>query len=70
MKQFLQKPFKYSLTKNILLILGILVAGYLLITLSLKIITRHGQEYEVPDFSGMSLTEAARAAEDLDLRLP
>lgn len=69
MKQFLQKPFKYSLTKNILLILGILVAGYLLITLSLKIITRHGQEYEVPDFSGMSLTEAAGAAEDLDLRL-
>ena len=31
MKKFLQKPFKYSLTKNILLILAILAAGYIII---------------------------------------
>ena len=35
MKKFLQKPFKYSLTKNILLIIGILVVGYVIINLFL-----------------------------------
>ena len=69
MKKFLQKPFKVSLTKNILLILGILVVGYIIVTLSLKIITRHGKEFAVPDLSGMSLTEAAATAEKYHLRL-
>lgn len=69
MKQFLQKPFKYSLTKNILLILGILLAGYLIISLLLKIITRHNQELSVPDMTGMSLTEAAAVAAEAELRL-
>ena len=69
MKKIFQKPFKVSLTKNILLILAILVVGYFIINLSLKLITRHGQEFEVPDFYGMTLDEAAKAAESLDLRL-
>lgn len=69
MKQFLQKPFKYSLTKNILLILGILLAGYLIISLLLKIITRHNQELSVPDMTGMNLAEASAVAAEADLRL-
>lgn len=69
MKQFLQKPFKYSLTKNILLILGILVLGYLIIILFLRIITRHNQELTVPDMTGMSMAEAAAVAAEAELRL-
>ena len=69
MKKFLQKPFKYSLTKNILLILAILAAGYIIINLSLRLITRHNQELTVPDLTGMSLAQAAAVAEEADLRL-
>lgn len=69
MKQFLQKPFKYSLTKNILLIIGILVVGYVIINLFLRIITRHNQELTVPDMTGMNLAEASAVAAEADLRL-
>ena len=69
MKKFLQKPFKYSLTKNILLIIGILVVGYVFINLFLRIITRHNQELTVPDMTGMNLAEASAVAAEADLRL-
>ena len=69
MKKFLQKPFKYSLTKNILLILAILAVGYIIINLSLRLITRHNQELTVPDLTGMSLAQAVAVAEEADLRL-
>lgn len=69
MKKFLQKPFKYSLTKNILLIIGILVVGYVIINLFLRIITRHNQELTVPDMTGMNLAEASAVAAEADLRL-
>lgn len=35
----------------------------------LKIVTRHNQELEVPDFSGMTITEAVKVAKDKNLRL-
>ena len=69
MKKILQKPFKYSLTKNILLIIGILVVGYVIINLFLRIITRHNQELTVPDMTGMNLAEASAVAAEADLRL-
>lgn len=69
MKKFLQKPFKYSLTKNILLIIGILAVGYVIVNLSLRIITRHNQELTVPDMTGMNLAEASAVAAEADLRL-
>lgn len=69
MKKIFKKPFKSSLTQNILLILGILVLGYIIIIVFLRVITRHGQEFEVPDLYGMTLAEAAKATESLDLRL-
>ncbi len=69
MKKIFRKPFRASFTKNILLILGILVAGYLVIVLSLKAVTRHNQELTVPDFSGMSLEEAGVLAEAEGLRI-
>ena len=69
MKKIFKKPFKYSLTKNILLIIGILVVGYVIINLFLRIITRHNQELTVPDMTGMNLAEAAAVAAEADLRL-
>ena len=69
MKKIFKKPFKESLTQNILLILAILLVGYLIVNLSLRIVTRHNQELTVPDFYGMSLAEAAAAADDAKLRL-
>ena len=57
------------MTQNILLILAILLVGYLIVNLSLRIVTRHNQELTVPDFYGMSLAEAAAAADDAKLRL-
>lgn len=69
MKKILKRRFRLSLTKNILLILAILAVGYLIINLSLRIITRHNQELTVPDFSGMGLDEAAALAEASYLRI-
>ena len=69
MKKIFRKPFRVSFTKNILLILGILVAGYLVVILSLKAVTRHNQELTVPDFSGMSLEEAGALAGAEGLRI-
>lgn len=69
MKRFFKKPFRESLTQNILLIICILVAGYIIVTVSLKGITRHGQEFAVPDFYGMSVAEANEAASGMSLRL-
>ena len=69
MKKIFKKPFKESLTQNILLILAILLVGYLIVNLSLRIVTRHNQELTVPDFYGMSLAEAAAATDDAKLRL-
>lgn len=69
MKKIFKKPFKESLTQNILLIIGILAAGYIIITLSLRGITRHGKEFNVPDFYGMSVAEANEAASGMSLRL-
>ncbi len=68
-KKNAKKPFKNSLTKNALLILGIIIVGYIIIVASLRFITRHNRDLEVPDFSGMKLEEAASVAEALDLRL-
>ena len=69
MKKFFKKPFRVSLTKNILLIIGIIVAGYVAVVLSLQAVTRHNKELTVPDFSGMSLEEAGILAEAEGLRL-
>ena len=68
MKKIFKKPFKESLTQNILLILAILLVGYLIVNLSLRIVTRHNQELTVPDLTGMSLAQAAAVAEEADLR--
>ncbi len=64
-----RKPFKQSLTRNILLIVAIVIAGYAIIVGGLRFITRHNQELSVPDFSGLTVEEAKLVADYLELRL-
>ncbi len=64
-----KKPFKQSLTKNILLIAAIIIAGYAVIVGALRFITRHNRELAVPDFSGLTVDEAKVLADELELRL-
>jgi len=48
---------------------GILLALLIGVMILLKIITRHNSEFEVPDFSGLSLLDAQEVANDSHLRL-
>lgn len=64
-----QKPFKTSFTKNILLIILILAVGYFAVTLYLHIVTRHDKVLQVPDMTGLTLTEAQAVAAEHELRL-
>ena len=59
MKKFLLKPFKYSLTKNIPLIIGILVVGYVILNLFLRIITRPNQDLTSTDLHDMNIAEVS-----------
>lgn len=68
-KKIFQKPFKVSLTKNLLLIIAILIVGYAFVTIFLNKVTRHNQELTVPDFSGMTVAEAGAIAKEAELRI-
>ncbi|HIZ87804.1 MAG TPA: PASTA domain-containing protein [Candidatus Coprenecus pullistercoris] len=69
MKKIFKKPFRLSFTQNLLLIIGILAIGFLVVNISLRIVTRHDSELPVPDFSGMSLSDATALAEATGIRL-
>src|SRR3989339_593585 len=55
--------------KNLILAATVTVAILILTILFLKFITRHNQELEVPDFSGMSIADAQSLANRESLRL-
>lgn len=55
--------------KQIGLAVGISVALLLLTLLMLNIFTHHGEGLSVPDFTGRTLSEAKKIAEDSDLRI-
>lgn len=57
--------FMIELYKAAGAVLGILIVA----TILLRIVTRHNIEMEVPDFSGLSLTEAQEMANESNLRL-
>lgn len=63
--KLLSSPF----TKNILMILGILVIGYFAVSIFLKSITRNSNVYILPDFSGMTIDQAQELAEKGHFRL-
>jgi len=55
--------------RNLVLALLILIFGTTIIMQILKIYTRHNHDLSVPDFSGLSLTEALDIAHERDLRI-
>ena len=55
--------------RNIVLALLIMLFGTFLIMQILKLATRHNHNLSVPDFSGLSYEDAAKAAENRDLRV-
>lgn len=55
--------------KHLLYALGGAFIFFNLILLFIKIYTHHGQALSVPDFRGLSLTEASQMADDKNLRL-
>lgn len=57
------------LFRNIVLAILILLTLFYITVFSLAIYTRHGQKYKVPDFSGMSISQAEKASKELELRL-
>lgn len=69
MKKIFKKPFRVSLTQNILLIIVIVVVGFVAVNISLRTITRHNHELSVPDFAGMKIDEAAALAGTYGLRV-
>ena len=46
------------LVRNIVLAISIFIILLVAANILLAVITRHGQKYQVPDFSGMTLQEA------------
>ncbi len=57
--------FMMELYKAVVVVLVLLLVA----SIFLKILTRHSNELEVPDFSGMTMREAQKAANRADLRL-
>ncbi|MFI3267179.1 MAG: PASTA domain-containing protein [Rikenellaceae bacterium] len=55
--------------RNVVLGVSILVIVVCTTAFSLSIFTRHGEKYEVPNFSGMTIEQANLAAQKLELNL-
>ncbi len=60
---------EHFLLRQIILAVSLLVIILVVTQISLTVATRHGQRYKVPDFKGMTMAEAKRAAARNDLRL-
>lgn len=61
--------FNNWIVRNLLLAVAFIAAIVLVTNLLLAACTRHGKEIVVPDFSGLSLPEAVRIADDSGVRL-
>ena len=55
--------------KNLLKAAGVVLLILVLLILFLKLITRHNQELEVPDFAGLTMGDAIKVASTSNLRL-
>ena len=60
---------KHPVLLNIAFIIIILALLFAIIYFGLRIVTRHNQEFTVPDFTGMSLPQAEAATGKAELRL-
>ena len=57
------------IVKNLLGIVGYILGLALIVTVVLSVITHHGQQMEVPDFTGMSVAEARQLAQEQSFRV-
>lgn len=57
------------LTRNIVIAISIFIILIVLFQIFLALITRHGQKYDVPNFSGMTISDAQTVASKYNLRL-
>lgn len=55
--------------RNVVIAISVILIAVCLIAISLSVFTRHGQKHKVPNFSGMTVAEAERAAKELELDL-
>lgn len=60
---------KNKIFTHILLAFGLILFAVLLTHIFLNIITRHGDEFVLPDLSSMSVEEAEQLADELDMKL-
>lgn len=55
--------------RNIVLAISIIIILIFITAGCLAVFTRHGQKHKVPNFSGMTLSQAEKTAQDLELQL-
>lgn len=68
-RTFINKLWNNIVVRNILIAIGGGIVLLLLVMLLLGIITRHGKELSVPDFTNMALADASALAKNKNLRL-
>ena len=64
-QKFLRKP----IPRNVLGVVGVYLVVLIVAALSLWLLTRHGKEIKVPDFTGMSVSEASQSAHKARLKV-
>ncbi len=57
-----------TVQKHLLFAFGSLCVFIILIFLALKVYTRHGQEFSVPDFAGLNMTDVTKIADQKRMR--
>ncbi len=66
---FLNKYIKNIWLRNILAVAAIFLIFIILINIFLNLITRHNREFDVPDFSNMTVQEASLLAKNHNIRI-
>jgi beta-lactam-binding protein with PASTA domain len=67
-KDFFKRIVNHWMVKTPLIAAAIIASGIIIFFISLHIITRHGQGFQVPDFSGMNKYDAEQLAQKKRLR--
>ncbi|MBQ4278580.1 MAG: PASTA domain-containing protein [Rikenellaceae bacterium] len=69
LKNLIERINGNTIARNLILALCAIIVFFFVVTVLLNLFTRHGQHKTVPDFSGMTVTEAERAGHHGSLRI-
>lgn len=69
LQRFLWRAWANFYVRHLIMAASAVVLALLLVSLWLTIYTRHGETFALPDFIGMSLTDAQRLAREKHLRI-